>query len=152
MFVSVNVYTNHCAFLNFLHGSLFVDESRCHEVGPFEHKFDGSLIGCVTRVHVRIGMYGLESGDTVLIYENEMVLFINNDVLRFVVITSSNFIDEHFAFLGEKDLNLFFPKIRPFVQTGSILLDGRFAGGSLMPSMLNVPQHLILILIQKYIK
>jgi len=56
-----------------------------------------------------------------------------------VILASFDFIDEDLAFLREEDLNLFFAKIGPFEQTSSKLSDSRFAGGSLVPSMLNIP-------------
>ena len=59
-------------------------------------------------------MDGFEWWYAVLFYEYKMKLFINDDMLRLMIITTFDFIDDNFTFLREKDLNLFLAKIRPF--------------------------------------
>ena len=93
---------------------MLVKQSWCHKIGSFEHEFDGSLICCETRVHIGVHVDGFKDRYAVLLHKYEVVLFIYNNMLCFVIFTSFHFEDDNFTFFGEEDLYLLLFEFRPF--------------------------------------
>lgn len=101
-----NVDADYGSHLDFVHGSLaLLDETWSHEIGSLDHEFDGSCVGCESRVHIRIGMDCLEDRDAVLLNEDEVMLFVDYDVFGLVVLPCPHLVQNNFALLGEDHLN-----------------------------------------------
>ena len=79
--------------------------------------------------------------NTVLLYEYEVMFFIDYYVFCFVVFSSFHLEDDYFAFFGEKDLDLFLFEFRPFEKTSSKFFDSRLASCGLMSSVFNFFEH-----------
>ena len=117
--MSKDVNANNCSLFDIIHWSLLVKQPWSHQIGSFQHKFDCPCVGCEAGVHVRVGVDGSKSWYAVVLNIDEVMLLINNNMFGFMVVSSLQFVDDNFAFLGKNDLHLFLPKFGPLEKTSS---------------------------------
>ena len=104
--MAVDIDTNHSALLNFVHAGLFVGQTGTHQVGPLEDKSESALIGSESGVHIGIRMQDFHGRDAIFLNPNEMCLFVNNNVLRLVILSSLHLVGNHSGFFGEEQFDL----------------------------------------------
>jgi hypothetical protein len=108
MFVSEDVDGYDCAFLNFVHAGVFVDEAWTHQIGSLHHEFECTFVGGEAGVHGGVGMYGLHYGDAVVADKDEMGLFIDYDVFTTMVFAGLQLVAYHFCLFWKEDFDLCF--------------------------------------------
>lgn len=129
------------SFIDFLHASSLACQPRAHDIGSFDKKLDGSLIGGESGVHVRILVDGFEEREAFIHDKNEVQLFIHHDVFRSMIFARSDLVWNYFPFLWKQNLDLLLCKFRIFQQRCPKLFYDRFTRCCLMTCLLNLFQH-----------
>jgi hypothetical protein len=141
MLMIAYIYWHDCSCFHFLHFRMLVCQPRTHNVRSLQYESHGPFVGNELGVHFGIYVNSLQNREAYLLYEYEVMFFINNNMFSFFIFSGSNFIHKNFSFFGKNDLNLFLRELGMLDQRISHFLNTRFANCSLMCSPLNFLQH-----------
>jgi hypothetical protein len=72
MLMAVHVDRYNCAFIDFVHTGLLVEQPWTHEIRSLKQKFNGSLVGSEARIHIGVRLECAQIGYAILIDEDEM--------------------------------------------------------------------------------